>query len=329
VSDFKEALGWYTLFSAKGVGPKTLHHIHRTLSKKEVTAAKLCSLNFAEFQALLPRINRKIFDAIHQCGSDSEREFQMLAEKGISVIHLGHERYPSILSGRLQTTAPPLLFGLGNLELLKAESIAIVGSRDASEKGLDLARSFAGEFACAGMNVISGYARGIDMQSHLGALQKEGTTTIVPGAGILGFKRRKEFTDLRWEDSVLVLSQFHPSERWRAGNAMVRNRLVCALASAVVVVESGQERDRRGKMSGTFNTGKAALEMGVPLFAFDPAIFEKHGLGNEHLIRLGAMVLKMDNGIRETAHHVLANCRNHERNASSQSGEVDQMTLFP
>jgi len=329
VSGFKEALSWHNLFLAKGIGPKTLHHIYKALSEKETTAGQLCSMSFAEFHALLPHIGRKVFDAIQEGESDSEREFQRLAEKGIHLIHLGHECYPSILFDRLQAGAPPLLFCLGNLNLLKTESIAIVGSRDASGKGLDLARALAGEFACLGVNVISGYARGIDMQSHLGALQKEGTTTIVPSTGILGFEKKKEFENLCWEGNVLVLSQFHPSERWRARNAMVRNRLICAFAKAVVVVESGQERDRGGKMSGTFNTGKTALEIGVPLFAFDPAILAKPGLANEDLVRLGATMLTMDNGVSETANQVLRNCRNQKRRAASQSGEVEQMTLFP
>lgn len=329
MSDFDEALCWYKLFSAIGIGPKRLHKIHGVFSGTGKSVEQLCSMKFKEFKTVLPQFDRPFFDAIHACENDREREFENLLEQGIRQIHLGHQSYPRSLYERLQGKAPPLLFCRGNLALLDAESIAIVGSRYASEHALDLANTLAQEFARLGRNVISGYARGIDMQSHLGALQVGGTTTIVLSMGILGFSKRKEFKNLRWEGNVLSLSQFHPSERWRARNAMIRNRLICALSQAIIIIESGPEKDKRGKMSGTFNTGRTGIEMGVPIFVVDPTRLEKPNLGNQHLIDLGATMLTMRDGLSDAAEYVLRKISDQKNDPISQSGETEQMSLFP
>ena len=68
---------------------------------------------------------------------------------------------------------------------------------------------------------------------------------------------------------------------------MVRNKLVCALSKAVVVIESGPKKDSQGKMSGTFNTARTALDMKRPLFVLDPKYFDNPPKGNEDLITLG------------------------------------------
>lgn len=328
MSDFEEALCWYRLFLAKGLGPKRLHQIHKLIAEAGTTAEQLCSMGFEGFQSLLPRLGRPVFDAIHDPETDIGQEFQTLLENEVQSIHLGHESYPKSLLENLGDAAPPVLFCRGSLNLLKTEGVAIVGSRRASEKALGLACALAQEFALSGKNVISGYAKGIDRQSHLGALRRGGTTTIVLSAGILSFSKKKEFEGLRWEGNVLALSQFHPSDRWRARNAMIRNRLVCALSRALVVVESGPEIDEREKMSGTFNAGRAGIKMGIPVFAVDPAALEKQNTGNRELIRLGAIRLEVGNGPAEAVSHVLKTIEKQKHSPASPSGETEQMSLF-
>ena len=84
---------------------------------------------------------------------------------------------------------------------------------------------------------------------------------------------------------------------------MIRNKLVCALSKAVVVIESGPERDSRGKMSGTFNTAQTALSMNLrvklPLFVINPECFDNPPNGNANLIDLGGERLDPD-GAAET-----------------------------
>lgn len=80
---------------------------------------------------------------------------------------------------------------------------------------------------------------------------------------------------------------------------MIRNKLVCALSKAVVVIESGPERDERGKMSGTFNAAKTALKMDRPLFVLDSSYLDNPSRGNAELIALGGNLLDSVNGAEQ------------------------------
>ena len=80
---------------------------------------------------------------------------------------------------------------------------------------------------------------------------------------------------------------------------MVRNKLVCALSKAVVVIESGPERDVHGKMSGTFNAAKTALDMNLPLFVLNPNCLDNPPEGNGALIALGGYSLDPVDGAKE------------------------------
>jgi predicted Rossmann fold nucleotide-binding protein DprA/Smf involved in DNA uptake len=68
---------------------------------------------------------------------------------------------------------------------------------------------------------------------------------------------------------------------------MVRNKLVSAMSQAIVVIASGQERDSNGRMSGTFDAGKSALQMGIPVFVLNPLLLNTTPVGNTDLINLG------------------------------------------
>lgn len=200
-------------------------------------------------------------------------EYTMLRAAGADFLDPGADAYPKQLLQRL--SAPPWLFYRGGrprpLRLLQRPGVAIVGSRDASPVGLRCAEGLALRLARRGMNVISGYARGVDRMAHYGALQaRRGGTTIVLSEGILHFAPKGELREVDgWEQRTLLLSQFPPTAPWRASQAMARNRLLCALADLVVVIEAGPERDAQGKRSGTFHSGKTALELGVPLFVVE------------------------------------------------------------
>lgn len=93
---------------------------------------------------------------------------------------------------------------------------------------------------------------------------------------------------------MLVISQFAPEAGWQAKLAMTRNRLVCALAEAVVVVASGVHTPRG--MSGTFDAGITALRLGVPLFVVPPeALGPDPPPGNAELLVQGETALASDN----------------------------------
>jgi DNA processing protein len=316
---------WFRLFSVKGLGPKRLHWIHAILASSGADVAEILRADWSDFQRLLPEFNRAMFDAIQELDVDQvQREYDRLIDEGVTVIHLGHEDYPETLRQRLEDSAPPLLFCKGNTRLLQSPGIAIVGSRNASEKGLALASHFAGELARRGKNVISGYARGVDTAAHLGALKEDGTTSIVLSSGILDFSPRTGFEDVDWKQSVLGISQFHPGERWSARNAMIRNKLVCGLAQAVLVIEAAKEKDERGKMSGTFDAGKTALQMGIPLFVLSPQSLGCSPEGNQQLIDKGGIEVNEQSAVAT----ILGQLPEPARFSNGEKG-TRQRSLFP
>ena len=218
-------------------------------------------------------------------------EYEHLKTRGVEFIHPRHPDFPPHL-----LKIAPMLFIKGQRKLLTSDGVAIVGSRNVSDTGIHIARKLAAELANAGLNVVSGYAKGVDSEAHLGALAAEGTTTIVLPYGIKELRQKRAFKVFDWQRNVLAISQFAPGVKWSARNAMTRNKLVCALSKAVVVIESGPERDSQGKMSGTFNTAKTAMRMGLPLFVLDPSCFDNPQKGNADLIKLGGKCLNPSDG---------------------------------
>ena len=219
-------------------------------------------------------------------------EYEHLKTQGIEFIYPRHPDFPSNL-----LEIAPMLFIKGQRKLLTSDGVAIVGARNVSDMGICVARKFAAELANAGLNVVSGYAKGVDSEAHLGALAAEGTTTMVLPYGIKELRQKNAFREFDWQRNVLAVSQFNPDVKWLARNAMARNKLVCALSKAVIVIESGPEQDAQGKMSGTFNTAQTALSMNLPLFVVNPRYFDNPPKDNADLIELGGECLNPDDGI--------------------------------
>ena len=279
--DIEKDYFWFRLFRTRGIGPKTLTSIAEALEKKNFQSEML-PRHQRDLSSQFPVISKSLSKTREEDEEKIFAEFEQLKSLSINIIHPRHPDFPPHL---LEKT--PILFIKGKRKLLAADGVAIVGSRNVSDTGSRVARNLAGELAKAELNVISGYAKGVDSEAHLGALAAEGTTTIVLPYGIMEFCKKKAFRIFNWQRDVLVVSQFDPDVKWLAHNAMARNKLVCALSMAVVVIESPPERDSQGKMSGTFNTARAALDMKRPLFVLDPNRFGNPPKGNEDLIKLG------------------------------------------
>lgn len=187
---------------------------------------------------------------------------------------------------------PPVskLFGRGNQQLLAAMStspgIAIVGSRQASSQGLADARWFAAELSKAGLAIISGLAQGIDAAAHEGALDAEGPTIAALAHG-LDSVYPPQHADLasRIVASGGALISEHPDGTpaiaWHFPH---RNRIIAALARAVLVIEAAPR-------SGSLITARHALDLGVDVFALPGSIHMPQSMGAHQLIREGAQLV--------------------------------------
>ncbi|MBC8204401.1 DNA-processing protein DprA [bacterium] len=281
---------WFRLFKTPGIGPKKLVSIAEILDTEKLALEVILSNNnvlyykYPEIVDILKNITK--FE-------NSEiiiNEYEQLKNDKIDIIYPGCNYYPiDLLTYSKNFNISPILFSKGLKSVLNGDSIAIIGSRNTSIKGANIARSIAYNLSTEGTNIISGYAKGIDSEAHIGALEAGGTTTMVLSYGINELIKKKDFVEIDWDRDILAISQFDPNAKWKAYYAMIRNKLVCALSRAVIVIESGPEKDSAGKMSGTYNAAMAAIEMNIPLFVVDPNIFDKCPEGSQELIRKGGI----------------------------------------
>ena len=180
-------------------------------------------------------------------------------DAGARVVLFGDPGYPPAL--RQLPSPPPLLYVRGELAPSRLR-VAVVGSRNPDEGGMQIARSFGDAFARAGVEVVSGGARGIDTGGHEGALWGEGRSVAVLGCGIdvpYPVENQDLFDRLATGAGALV-SEFAPGTPPLARNFPRRNRIVAALSQAVVVV-------RAALRSGALNTADHAAALKRRVFA--------------------------------------------------------------
>lgn len=192
------------------------------------------------------------------------------------------KKYPQKL---LNIPNPPKrLYVTGRLPDENSPSVAIVGARNATAYGRTMAKKFAMLFAENGIQVISGFARGIDRAAHEGALQANGSTFAVLGNGV-DVCYPKENIDLyeNVRKSGGFLSELEPKIQPRAWFFPQRNRIISALADKVLVVEA-KER------SGALITAEFGLEQGKDVYAVPGRIGDALSSGCNRLIAQGAFV---------------------------------------
>ena len=201
-----------------------------------------------------------------------------LTDRGIVAINADDPRFPSSLTIKGRPVVPTL-FCLGNLSLLTASAAGMCGSRKATPLGLKAAHACGEEVSRRGLTVVSGYAKGVDTQTHLAALDSGGTTVIVLAEGINHFRIKRDFARSFDFERVLVVSQFHPQQPWASYAAMARNHVIFGLGKALVVIEAGEK-------GGTLAAGHDALKRGRPVFVLN--FGDDTPAGNRVLVEAGA-----------------------------------------
>ncbi len=192
--------------------------------------------------------------------------------------------YPALL--RQIPDFPVLLYASGDIELLRAPQIAIVGSRLCTPGGARTAFDFAARLAAAGLVVTSGMALGIDGQAHSGALQAGGRTLAVTATGIdLDYPGRHRKLAAQIRQQGLIVSEFPLGTSAQRPNFPQRNRIISGLALGVLVVEAAQR-------SGSLITAGLAAEQGREVFAIPGSIHNPQTRGCHDLIRDGATLVE-------------------------------------
>ncbi len=211
----------------------------------------------------------------------AEQILRRCREEGIVLRIWGQEAYPPALQGLADP--PPVLYLRGNPAALDRQSVAVVGTRRPSGYGRTQARRFARAFAEAGLGVLSGGARGIDTEAHLGALEGGGVTVAVLGSGVnVPYPRtnRRLFQTLM-DRGGLLISEFPPDTTPLPEHFPRRNRLISGLSVGVLVVE-GREK------SGALNTAFWAADQGRDVWALPGPVTSPTSEGPHFLLRNGA-----------------------------------------
>jgi DNA processing protein len=186
---------------------------------------------------------------------------------------------------------PPLgLWVRGRLELAAAveRSVAVVGSRAATEYGMRVAADIAADLAAAGWTVVSGAAYGIDAAAHRGALAVGGTTVAVLACGVdTAYPSGHAGLLQRIADEGIVVSELPPGSRPSRPRFLARNRLIAAMTCGTVVVEAAAR-------SGALNTAGWAVDIGRELMVVPGPVTSATSVGCHDLVRKGAATLVTD-----------------------------------
>ena len=236
------------------------------------------------FLCTLPGISRAAATAICSARvAEGARVLENVERIGGQCLLAGDPEFPPSLAAI--PDPPTLLFAQGKLDLLGRPAVAIVGSRDHSTYGADVATMVSAVAARAGVVVVSGMARGLDAVAHTAALDADGDTIGVLGNGLgVVYPAANRALYERVSARGLLLTEFPPGERPRVGSFPRRNRLISGLGRVVLVIEAAAG-------SGTLITVEAALEQGKEVMAVPGAITSVTSVGTNRLIRDGAAPL--------------------------------------
>jgi DNA processing protein len=287
-----ERAAWLRLVLTPGLGPRTVRRLLETFGLPD-----------AIFAAGLPALLRVLPEPLaHELAQDMPAPIQAAADAtehwlatspAHALLTLADADYPQAL---LSTADPPaVLFAVGRLDLLNRPSIAIVGSRNATQQGMANAEGFATSLARAGVTIVSGLALGIDAAAHRGALaaESDASTIAVVGTGVdLVYPASNRALTQEIRARGLVLSELALRTPAIAHNFPRRNRIIAGLARGVLVVEAALR-------SGSLITARLAAESGRDVFAIPGSIHSPLARGCHRLIRDGAKLVESAQDILE------------------------------
>lgn len=207
---------------------------------------------------------------------------ESLINEGYELIPITSPVYSKTLKANLKAAhSPALLYVKGNIQIMQEKSIAIVGSRNASDKSLEFTDNIARLASKEYKVVVSGFAKGVDKQALDSAIKYKGHSIIVLPQGIMTFgSGYRTYYKQIVDGDVLVLSTFFPKAPWKAELAMARNPIIYGLADEIYVAESSE---KGGTWSGVID----GLRKNRRIFVRKPDPGEKNA--NDLLIQKGAI----------------------------------------
>ncbi|MCY3952247.1 MAG: DNA-processing protein DprA [bacterium] len=238
-------------------------------------------------------------------------ELERLGQAGISVLTPSDERYPRRLVERVGASAPVLLYAAGAVDLLGESGVGVVGSRDVSPEGAQVAGAAAELAVRVGVPLISGGARGVDQIAMNAAFEAGG---VVVGVLAESLMRKLRSVDIRraiHDGRTVMCTPYSPEAPFSVGNAMGRNKLIYALSAVTLVVAADVDT------GGTWSGATEALRRGFGRVAVWRGPGE--GPGNARLEERGAVLItsldELEATVLEPAEPSAAELRQTDRTA--------------
>lgn len=284
MKNFQEQTYWITLAHMPKWGSEKINRLLIKIHQKDSKLDEFFELSESEWKRDYELQLSDLKDLENAKKSLPNNSFlaENLLSQGFDIIPITSQDYPRTLKDNLKTKlSPPVVYTKGNKQIFEEDSIAIVGSRDASEISLKFTDNIAKIASQKFKVVVSGFAKGVDKQALDSALKYDGRSIIVLPQGILTFSSsiRKYYTQIV-EGNCLVLSTFHPKSVWSAGLAMARNPIIYGLAKDIYVAQSSDS-------GGTWEGVKRGLKIGRKIYVRMPD--SKENTANQQLINLGAI----------------------------------------
>lgn len=271
----KEAL--IALNLIENVGPVRLRHLLDHLGDP----VAILQAGAARLQRI-PGIGPETAEAIAawESTTDLAGEVRRIEQFGCAVITLLEPEYPALL--REIYDPPIVLYVRGRLSASDRNAMAIVGSRQTTSYGQDVARRLGYQLAHLGVTVVSGGARGIDTAAHRGTLAAKGRTICVLGTGpnrVFPPENAELFDRIAEHGAVITQFPFdRPADKQ---SFPIRNRIVAGMTLGTVVVEANLA-------SGAMITAKFAADYNRQVFAVPGRIDSPRSKGCHDLLKKGA-----------------------------------------
>jgi DNA processing protein len=268
-----ERLDWLRLIRSENVGPVTFRHLLRRFGSAAAALAALPDLAKRGGRAQPLKVHPR---------AAAEREIAELERLGGRMIGFLEPDFPAPLAAI--DDSPPILTLLGQGQVLRRPTVAIVGARNASANGRLIAATLAREIGAAGYSIASGLARGIDSAAHDAALET-GTIAVVAGGIDVIYPPENEGLYRSIAERGAVIAEMAVGTVPQARHFPRRNRLISGLSLGVIVVEAALR-------SGSLITARFALEQGREVFAVPGSPLDPRSAGANGLIREGAMLVE-------------------------------------
>ncbi len=245
----------------------------------------------AKLQTLLSPAACDLLRTVRRCGEGNAFIAQVRADiewaraHQVQLLDIDDERYPDLL--REIPRPPPLLYIKGNPAALSLPQIAIIGSRNPTPTGRDIALDFSRELATSGFAITSGLALGIDGAAHWGALRASGTTLAILGTGVdrIYPARHQQLAEEILANGGALVSEFPLGTGPHPSHFPQRNRIISGLSCGVLVVEAAIK-------SGSLITARCALQQNREVFAVPGSIHNPLSKGCHLLLREGATLVE-------------------------------------